>query len=371
LLAVANDIKKIDKSASIVFIGQKGDPFGKRLESSDIIDQATYISAGKFRRYHGSGLAQLLDLVTIYKNIIDFFKFIIGTIQAYTELRKIKPDIIFIKGGYIGVPVGLAAAFLHIKYITHDSDTMPGLANRIISKWALSHATGMPKELYNYPKNKTEYVGVPISDNYYEVSSSQQTEFKKQLGLNDNKKVILVAGGGLGSLTLNRVLLDIINPLLEDNPDTIIYNIAGKDHEESYNKEYDKLLDKEDRERVIIKGFVTDMYIYSGAADLVISRAGATNLAEFATQAKACLIIPSPYLAGGHQLKNAIALKESGAVDVIDEKLIIKEPRKLLIRINELMRDSDKRQNLGKKFHEFAKKDSAYLLAKLIMEKAQ
>ena len=163
LLAVAEEIRKIDNTANIVFIGQKGDPFGMRLEGSQIIDESIFISAGKFRRYHGEGWKQLLDVPTLFKNFLDFFKFLIGSIQAYSVLGKIKPDIIFIKGGYIGVPVGLAAAMRKIKYITHDSDTMPGLANRIIAKWALMHATGMPSEFYDYPKEKTTYVGVPIA----------------------------------------------------------------------------------------------------------------------------------------------------------------------------------------------------------------
>jgi UDP-N-acetylglucosamine:LPS N-acetylglucosamine transferase len=73
LLAVANDLKKLDPTVKVIFIGQTGDPFGQRLEISDFIDQSIYISAGKFRRYHGAGFSQLLDFSTILKNIVDFF----------------------------------------------------------------------------------------------------------------------------------------------------------------------------------------------------------------------------------------------------------------------------------------------------------
>lgn len=370
-MAVANELKKIDPNTRVIFIGQKGDPFGRRLEKSDFIDESIFISAGKFRRYHGAGLKQLLDIGTILKNTFDFFKFLIGTIQAYFVLGRIKPDVIFVKGGYIGVPVGLAAAVRHINFITHDSDTMPGLANRIIAKWAAKHATGMPKEFYDYPKDKTVYVGVPISSSYSKVDSMQQDSFKNQLGIKTDSKLILFTGGGLGSKALNDALLAIVETLLQKYPDTTLINIAGKDHEDSLSNQYLRVLKQNDRERVIIKGFVEDMYKYSGAADLIISRAGATNLAEFAAQAKPCIIIPSPYLVGGHQLKNAKALAEMGAIEVLDENNLKTNPMKLLDSISTLM-DSDKRRlTLSENLFKIARNDAAEDLAKLILNQAK
>ncbi|MEI7675025.1 MAG: UDP-N-acetylglucosamine--N-acetylmuramyl-(pentapeptide) pyrophosphoryl-undecaprenol N-acetylglucosamine transferase [bacterium] len=370
LLAVATELKKIDPKINVVFMGQKGDPFGQRLEKSDILDQSIYISAGKFRRYHGAGLSQLLDFPTIFKNIIDFFKFIIGTIQAFFILFRIKPSIVFIKGGYIGVPVGLAAAVLGIKYITHDSDTMPGLANRIIARWALNHATGMPKELYSYPQDKTIYVGVPISDQYKKVSDSHMSEYKESLGIDKKNQVILFAGGGLGSITLNEALLSIVESILEENPNVVLVNIAGKDHETEYNKKYDKKISAQMRKRVIVKGFVSDLYRYSGASDLIISRAGATNLAEFATQAKACIIIPSPYLTGGHQVKNAKALEGSGAVEMLDEDVVTSNPSVLLDKINILVNSKQRRQELAENLNSFTKEDASLNLAQLLIDKS-
>ena len=371
LLAVANDLKKLDPTVKVIFIGQTGDPFGQRLEISDFIDQSIYISAGKFRRYHGAGFSQLLDFSTILKNIVDFFRFLIGTIQAYFILLEIKPNIIFIKGGYIGVPVGLAAAARGIKYITHDSDTMPGLANRIIAKWALNHATGMPKELYSYPQNKIVYVGVPISNKYKKLTANDVADYKESLGIDKNKQVILFAGGGLGSLTLNKALLAIVNELLENNSNLVILNIAGKDHEAEYNLEYNKKLKVEKRKRVIVKGFVDDMYRYSGSADLIISRAGATNLAEFAAQAKPCIIIPSPHLTGGHQVKNAKSLEKSGAVVALDEVEVIENPKILLNQIDILMNSEKRRQELANNLNLFTKKDASLALAQLLIDKSK
>jgi UDP-N-acetylglucosamine--N-acetylmuramyl-(pentapeptide) pyrophosphoryl-undecaprenol N-acetylglucosamine transferase len=113
------------------------------------------------------------------------------------------------------------------------------------------------------------------------------------------------------------------------------------------------------------------MYKYSGAADLIISRAGATNLAEFAAQAKPCIIIPSPYLVGGHQLKNAKALAEMGAIEVLDENNLKTNPMKLLDSISTLM-DSDKRRlTISENLFKIARNDAAEDLAKLILNQAK
>jgi len=368
LLAVAEEIRAIDKTANIVFIGQKGDPFGLRLEGSELIDEAIFISAGKFRRYHGEGWNQLLDLPTIFKNFVDFFKFLIGLIQAYSVLGKIKPDIIFIKGGYIGVPVGLAAALRKIKYITHDSDTMPGLANRIIAKWALMHATGMPTEFYDYQKDKTVYVGVPISAEYSLVDEDMQNAFKKNLGFESADKLILFTGGGLGSKVLNDSLVEITKKLLSSDEKIRIMNIAGNENEEEVRGAFSNKLSSREIDRVTIKGFVTDLHKYSGAADLIISRAGATNIAEFAAQAKACVIIPSPYLVGGHQIKNAESLVKINAIEMIDEADLQNNPEILLDKITELMNSESKRKALGKNLHKIAKLNASKDLARLIID---
>lgn len=368
MLAVAEEIRKIDKTANIVFIGQKGDPFGLRLEGSQLIDESIFISAGKFRRYHSEGWKQLLDLPTIIKNFVDFFKFIIGLIQAYSVLGKIKPDIIFIKGGYIGVPVGLAAAIRKIKYITHDSDTMPGLANRIIAKWALMHATGMPSEFYDYPKEKTTYVGVPISAEYSRVDEKSQNNYKKQLGFKDSDKVVLFTGGGLGSKVLNDSLIAVAEKLLSSDSKIHLVNVAGNENSEQVQKSLKDRLSEDEISRITIKGFVTDLHKYSGAADLIISRAGATNVAEFAAQAKPCIIVPSPYLVGGHQIKNAESLEKIKAIEVIGEVELQNNPNILLDKIIELLGSQFKREELSNNLHKIAKVSASKDLAKLIID---
>ena len=148
ILAVADEIKKAHPDSKIIYIGQKGDTFADIVAENMLIDEVRSVSAGKFRRYNGEGLKQLLDFKTIWLNVRDAFRVIKGFWECNKLLSTIKPDVVFCKGGFVGVPVGLAAARLKIPYLTHDSDAIPGLANRIISRWAAKHAVALDPELY-------------------------------------------------------------------------------------------------------------------------------------------------------------------------------------------------------------------------------
>ena len=195
-----------------------------------------------------------------------------------------------------------------------------------------------------------------------------QNAFKKNLGFESADKLILFTGGGLGSKVLNDSLVEITKKLLSSDEKIRIMNIAGNENEEEVRGAFSNKLSSEEIDRLTIKGFVTDLHKYSGAADLIISRAGATNIAEFAAQAKACVIIPSPYLVGGHQIKNAESLVKINAIEMIDEADLQNNPEVLLDKITELMNSKSKREELGKNLHKIAKLNASKDLAKLIID---
>src|SRR5438046_1939033 len=118
ILAVAVELKRQRPNAHIVYVGQRGDLLGDIPQKHPAIDEVRTIWAGKFRRYHGEGWKQLLDVATLLRNLRDFFYVIIGFWQSRHLLKELQPAVIFIKGGFVGVPVGLAAATKHIPYIT-------------------------------------------------------------------------------------------------------------------------------------------------------------------------------------------------------------------------------------------------------------
>jgi UDP-N-acetylglucosamine--N-acetylmuramyl-(pentapeptide) pyrophosphoryl-undecaprenol N-acetylglucosamine transferase len=368
VLVVARELKILRPGIEIIYIGHVGDSLADIPAQDENIDHVYNVRAGKLRRYHGEGLRQLLDIPTVVKNIRDVFFVGIGIWQSYWLLRKLRPDAIFIKGGFVGIPVGLAAAALRIPYLTHDSDALPGLANRVVAPWAKVHAVGLPKEVYSYPSEKTVTVGVPHAPEYHPVDAGEMKRLRERVGLSQYKKIILVTGGGLGAQRVNKAVLACMPDLLGRYPDLAVVHIAGRKDELSIVQAYKVALPAKEQRRVVIKGFVNNLFEYSGAADVIITRAGATAMAEFASQAKACIVIPNPLLAGGHQLYNAKVLDKTKAARMVSEADLAADPLTLMAPVVDLLDHPDRASELGKKLAKLARPDAAHRLAMLLLD---
>ncbi|HEX7633246.1 MAG TPA: UDP-N-acetylglucosamine--N-acetylmuramyl-(pentapeptide) pyrophosphoryl-undecaprenol N-acetylglucosamine transferase [Candidatus Saccharimonadales bacterium] len=370
LLAVAAEIKRRDSSVKLVYIGQTGDKLGDIPANDPNIDETYTVRAGKFRRYHGEGLRQLLDIPTLLLNIRDAFYVLIGLWQSRRLLKRLQPDVIFIKGGFVGVPVGLAAAHLHIPFITHDSDAIPGLANRIIARWATVHAVALPAEVYAYPKAQTVTTGIPLQADFVPVTPELVKRYRAELGLPISAKVLFIIGGGLGSQRVNKAVAEAVPHLLHEFADLRVIHVVGRQNEADMKAQYAAELSEAQQGRVQTLGYITDVYRYSGAADVIITRAGATNLAEFAVQGRACIVVPSPFLTGGHQLKNAQYLADKQAAEVISETDLADDSNRLAKQVSELLSDHAKRQLLARNLAQFAQPHATRDLAKLILDHA-
>lgn len=372
-LAVVHELKKLRPDAEVLYIGQTGDQLLDVPQQDENISQVLSIRAGKFRRYHGEGLKQLFDVVTLYKNLRDAVWVLVGLWQSVKLLGRLRPDIIFIKGGFVGVPVGLAAALRGIPYVTHDSDALPGLANRLIARWAKVHAVALPKEVYAqyYPAKKTVTVGVPVSHHFHAVSADEAKNWSQALGLQGAGKVLFVTGGGNGADRLNRAVLGCVPELLERYPGLAVVHVAGRNLEADVRQRYMQIVPSQEQKRVQVKGFVTNLYQYSGVADVVITRAGGSSMAEFAAQAKACVVVPNPQLTGGHQLKNAKAWADRKAIRLVSEENLRDDPRALMPALTDLFDHPEKAEALGEKLAQLAQPNAAHLLAVVLLEVAE
>ena len=368
-MSVAQEIKVLSPNSRLIYIGKKGDSLAETILDSDLIDEFHYIRAGKWRRYHGETFWQhIKDYRTVLLNIADFFNLIIGVVQAWLKLKKINPDAIFIKGGFVGLPVGISAKMRGINFITHDSDAIPGLTNRIVGRWALYNAVGMPEKLYHYPKNKTIYTGVPVSKEFTYVSEAKKAEYRRQLGLSSDDQVIFVVGGGLGAQRLNDAVVHIAKNLLADKTNLKLIHITGQANFEKTTEDYKDTLSPELMQKVEVIGFTNDLYRYSGCSDVVVMRAGATNFSEMAVQAKPCILVPNPNLTGGHQLKNVKFWTKAAAAEVYDETMPPSELQSILSRI---LDNSDLRAKLAESIKQMAKPDAAGDISKLLVEIAE
>jgi UDP-N-acetylglucosamine--N-acetylmuramyl-(pentapeptide) pyrophosphoryl-undecaprenol N-acetylglucosamine transferase len=367
LLAVARELKLLKPDLNLVAICEHNSKFVHLYEQEPAIDTVQTISAGKYRRYSGLSMKdRVTDVGTWARNARDIGRTAKGYLEAKKLLKTLQPSAILIKGGFVAVPVGKAAAALAIPYLTHDSDSTPGLANRLIAKKASFHATGMPAELYAYPKDRTVFTGIPIASEFHKISDTEKAALRQAAGLQSSKKVVMITGGSQGGEQLNRDMVHVAARLMQRQAEVGIIHIAGSAHEQAIKRAYDNELLADERRRVVVKGFINDLFTYSGAADIIVTRGGANAIAEFAVQAKPIIVVPGK-LAGAHQDKNAAYLKSQGAAEVA----VFGDSEDLFKAVQDLLNDPSKQKSLANKLHEFAKPNAAQELAELTLRLAE
>ncbi len=284
-IAVAEKFLKTHPQTKILFIGSNNG-----LDES-IIKKFGFkfkgIHAGKLRRYFS------------WRNFLDFFRFFYGIGESFFMLKKFKADLVFSKGGFVSLPVAIAAAFLRIPIIAHESDTISGLANRIISKIS-------KKVCYTFPilnaSDKDVYTGTPIRE---EILKANKEEGRHFLNFDNNKPIVLFMGASQGASQINDICKNIFSELkLKAN----IVLISGKG--KKLNIKDDSLREYE----FLGKEFPNVLKV----SDIVISRAGANSLFELSALGKASIIIPLASSANNHQVKNAEYFKNKNAIEYFD-----------------------------------------------------
>lgn len=318
------------------------------------------INAGKFRRYNHLTFWQHLTIPSIvFPNIRDLFLVALGFVQSFTKLVIWRPDVIFIKGGYVCLPVGLAAHLLKIPFVIHDSDAHPGLTNRILSKYATKIATGAPLKYYNYPKDKSYYVGIPVDEDFKPFNKTEQKNLKKQWGIGPDTPLVVVTGGGLGAKRINKAIIES-KKMLEKEAHIIL--VTGKN-------DYDELREtaKEDGRFTMYDFISNNMVGLLGAADVVVARAGATSLLELAALNKPTILIPNAKLTGGHQLKNAKVYSDAGAVVVLNEDELEANPNLIVDSVKNILNSEKTQTKLSDNFAKFAKPNAAKQVADLVL----
>ena len=258
------------------------------------------ISSGKLRRY--------FDL----KNFTDPFKVVKGYFEARKLLKKIKPDVVFSKGGFVTVPVVLAAKSCKIPAIIHESDMTPGLANKLAIPSAYKVCHNFPETAKHLPEGKSVLSGSPIRQ---ELLNGSRAEGLKICGFSTEKPVILVIGGSLGSVAINEAVRKALPVLL---PDYQIIHVCGKGKVDTSIKN--------------MAGYIQFDYVQDelshllAAADLVISRAGSNAICEFLALKKPNILIPLPANASrGDQLLNAASFEKQGFSYLLHEENVTDE----------------------------------------------
>lgn len=285
-------IDKLKDDWEIAYIGSK-EGIERTLVQNHGIDYYA-ISSGKLRRY--------FDM----KNFKDPFKVLAGVMQSFFILRKIKPAVIFSKGGFVSVPVVIGGWLNRIPVYIHESDITPGLANRIAVNFATKLFVTFEEAAANFPKEKVVYSGAPIRDVLLQGNKQKGLQF---LGFRDDKPVLLVMGGSLGAKKINEAIRAALPNLLKTYR---IVHLCGKGN-------IDADLEKTNgyRQFEYVDQELPDIL---AASSLIVSRAGSNAIFEFLALKKPMILIPLPLRSSrGDQILNAKSFHEKGFCEVLDD----------------------------------------------------
>ncbi|NIK13090.1 undecaprenyldiphospho-muramoylpentapeptide beta-N-acetylglucosaminyltransferase [Alkalibacillus almallahensis] len=285
----------IEEGYDIHYIGSYE---GIERELLEGMDDVTYhgIATGKLRRYMS------------LENMKDPFRVLKGLFQARQLLKKLKPKLVFSKGGFVSVPVVMASRLTGVPSIIHESDYTPGLANKIASNFAKYVLTTFPESDSHLPEKKAVNIGAIVRNELFEGDPDKAAQFT---GLNKAQPTLLVMGGSAGAQSINQAVRDALPQLLKHYQ---VIHLCGKG-------KYD--------EQVKQPGYVQYEYVTDelkdllALSDLVVSRAGANSIFEFLALRKPMLLIPlSKQASRGDQLLNAESFKKRGYADVLEDESV-------------------------------------------------
>ncbi|EOA8836518.1 undecaprenyldiphospho-muramoylpentapeptide beta-N-acetylglucosaminyltransferase, partial [Staphylococcus aureus] len=291
-----------------LYIGSKNGIEREMIESQ--LPEIKYypISSGKLRRY--------ISL----ENAKDVFKVLKGILDARKVLKKEKPDLLFSKGGFVSVPVVIAAKSLNIPTLIHESDLTPGLANKIALKFAKKIYTTFEETLNYLPKEKADFIGATIRE---DLKNGNAHNGYQLTGFNENKKVLLVMGGSLGSKKLNSIIRENLDALLQQYQ---VIHLTGKGLKDAQVKKSGYI------QYEFVKEDLTDLLAIT---DTVISRAGSNAIYEFLTLRIPMLLVPLGLdQSRGDQIDNANHFADKGYAKAIDEEQLTAQI--LLQELNEM-----------------------------------
>ena len=347
-ISIANAIKALCPDASILFIGAIG-----RMEMQRVPAAGYEIKGLPIR-----GFFRPLWKPANVGVAIDYLK---SKWLAKKILREFKPDVAVGVGGYASAAALGAANSLGIPTLIQEQNSYAGLTNKNLANKAEKICVAYEGMERFFPAEKIILTGNPVRQNLLETTISRE-EAIKSLGLNPSKKTILLVGGSLGARTINESVLQHLD-LVKSSDVQFIWQ-TGK----YYSAEITERLKGQDIPNLKVTDFITDMGAAYKAADLVISRAGASSISEFCLIGKPVILVPSPNMAEDHQTKNALALSTRDAAIYVKDA---EAPAKLLQLAIDTVQDTAKLKSLSENVLKLALPDSANIIAKEVIQLAK
>ncbi len=309
-LAIINKIKEHEPNSEFLYIGTHN-----RMEK-DIVPK--------------KGIP--FESIEIYgfnrQKLLKNFKVAYCLFKSKRKCRKLikdfNPDIVIGVGGYVTVPVVSCAKKLGYRTFIHEQNSVPGKANIYLSKFVDKIGISMKSTEKDFPKEKVVFTGNPCSEDAVKKTPMNKSE----LGLSDNKKLVLIVMGSLGASTVNKVMVETLPRVRKDAYEIVF--VTGK-------QEYDEIKKNNFPDNVKVVPYIDGMTALMKKTDLMITRAGASTLSEIIALRIPSILIPSPYVPNNHQYINAMDLVNAKAADILEEKDL--KPDILLKKLDDLLYD--------------------------------
>ena len=307
-LSIINKIKEKEPDSEFLYIGTTN-----RMES-EIVPKMNI-------PYIGLNVIGLKKNITIFKA---FPLFMHGVKKCKKIIKDFDPDIVIGVGGYITAPVIIAANKLKIKTVIHEQNSIPGKSNTLLSRYVDKIMVSLPGSIKYFKHNNVVLTGNPRCEEAYYAKKMDKSAFH----LSKNKKLVLIVIGSLGSSSISNALMNIIPKFKNKSYEVMI--ITGKDNFDMYPKNYP--------ENVFILPYMENMVNFLKNVDILVTRAGASTIAEILGTNLPSILVPSPYVANNHQFFNAKELLDNSAALLLEEKDFNEE--NLLKKIDLLLENS-------------------------------
>lgn len=283
--------------------------------------------------------------------------------KAIAFIEKYKPDIIFGTGGYVSFAPALSGILLGIPVFIHESNVIPGLVTKIMSKLGAFVLLSCEETIKYLPKNKKSLVvGTPLLDGF----NISKAAARRKMKLNDSDILIVSFGGSGGAKKINEIMLEVMKQHSAKSASIKHIHATGR----SYFNELEIQAEKFNGSAFgcMVVPYIDDMPDKLRAADIAVCRAGALTLTEAAASGCAAILIPSPNVADDHQRKNAERLKEKSAAIVIDEEALNAE--KIIAELSELEKSKEKRQKLSRRISETVITDATEKICTILLNRS-
>lgn len=355
IVAVKRALEKHYGQEEIKFLYIGPDGFAANILKPEGV-KCKFILAGKLRRYF-----------SVF-NFTDLIKIPVGLLQSFWHLLCFMPDAIFSKGGYGSIPVVFVGYLYRIPIIIHESDSIPGLANKILARFAKKIIVSFEEAKQYFPPQKTILSGNPVRE---ELAQGSRGEGKKLFGISSENPVLLVTGGSQGAQKINEIVLNTLPRLLEKCE---IIHLCGKKNLKRIKASSGKILENFDSTKTKsyhLYPFLEEeklKHAYA-VANVIVSRAGAGNIFEIAALGKPSILIPLSTAAADHQTKNAWALVNIDGAILLKEKNLTMNM--FLDAVFEFIDNPEKAKKVGEKAKSFYKPGTNQKIAEEIINLAK